>query len=167
MATQGATRLAESGAFSVSSIPQNYTDTFVSLVTGVSRGFVVQDGWSSDSGTFGDLDQTEISEQVAYGAGTGCFTGGVGSNSGYLPGNSLTSDTHSWSVADLTSAGKLTAKQACMFKDNRTGSTDIAMTRSRLHDHPRKQGCGKRQVQDHHLEAGRGRYRERRYYQSR
>ena len=130
VAKQGAAKLADSGAFSVSSIPQNYTDTFVSLVTGTSRGFVVQDGWSSDSGVFADLDETEISELVEYGAGTGCFAGAVGANSGYLPGNQLTQDTHYWDVASLTSAGKLIAKQACMFKDNRTGSIDIAMTNS-------------------------------------
>lgn len=124
------TKLAESAGFSVSSIPQNYTDTFVSLMTGASRGFVVQDGWSSDSGTFADLDQTEISELVEYGVGTGCFAGAVGNNSGYLPGNQLTKDTHSRAVASLTSAGKLTANQVCEFNDKRSSSTDIPMTRS-------------------------------------
>lgn len=131
VAKQGGVKLGESGAFSVSSIPQNYTDTFVSLLTVDSRGFKVQDGWSSDSRTFADLDQTEISELVDYSAGTGCFAASAaGNNSGYLPGNQLTTDTHSRPTAELTSAGKLVAKQACMFKDKRSGSDDIPMTKS-------------------------------------
>jgi hypothetical protein len=130
VAKQGTTALGESGAFSVSSIPQNYSDTFVSLSTGTVRGFTVQDGWESDSGTFADLDETAISELVDYDAGTGCFAGATGANSGYLPGNVLTMDHHEWDTPSLTSAGKLTAKQACMFKDKRAGSADIPMTKS-------------------------------------
>jgi hypothetical protein len=130
VATQGGVKLAESGTFSVSSIPQNYTDTFLALLTGAERGFRVQDGWSSDSRTFADLDQTEISELVDYGAGTGCFAGATGNNSGYLPGDQLTTDTHSRPTATLTSEGKLVASQACMFKDKRSGSNDIPMTKS-------------------------------------
>jgi hypothetical protein len=91
---------------------------------------VVQDGWSSDSRVFADLDETEISELVDYGSGTGPFAGATGSNSGYLPGNSLSKDTHSWDVASLTGPGTLVAKQACEFKDNRSGSADIPMTKS-------------------------------------
>jgi hypothetical protein len=131
VAKQGSTTLATSGGFSVSSIPQNYTDTFFELITGDSRGFVVQDGWSPDSGgPLSDLDKTEISELVEYGAGTGCFAGGTGRNSLYLPGNVLSKDSHSWPVSELTSPGTLVAAQVCQFKDNRSGSSDIPMTKS-------------------------------------
>lgn len=130
VASLGGSRLASSGGFSVSAIPENYTDTFLSLLTGANRGFVVQDGWSSDSGVFADLDQTEISEEVQYAAGTGCFAGVGKNNSGYLPGNILTPDTHSTPVALLTSPGSIIANQTCKFKDNRSGSVDIPMKNS-------------------------------------
>ena len=93
-AKQGGAVLATSAGFSVSAIPRDYTDTFVSLVTGARRGFVVQDGWKSDSasGSITDLDGAEISEMVEYQLpGTGCFdAAGAGANSGYLAANSLT-----------------------------------------------------------------------------
>jgi hypothetical protein len=130
VAKQGSTVLDTTGGFSVSAIPQNYSDTFVSLVTGDKRGFVVQDGWESDSGVFGDLDQTEISEQVEVTSATGCFAGTGKKNSGYLPGNVLSQDTHSSPVAPMTQAGDRVATQTCMFKDKRSGSEDIAMTKS-------------------------------------
>jgi len=122
--------VAASAGFSVSSIPQNYSDTFVSLLTGEKRGFVVQDGWESDSGTFGDLDQTEISEQVEVTSQTGCFESSGKQNSGYLAGNKLSKDTHSSPVSIMTKAGHRVAEQTCMFKDKRAGSTDIPMTNS-------------------------------------
>jgi hypothetical protein len=130
VAKHGGNTLDATGGFSVSAIPQNYSDTFVSLVTGPKRGFVVQDGWESDSGVFGDLDQTEISEQVEVTSATGCFAGVGKSNSGYLPGNVLSQDTHSSPVAPMTKAGDRVATQTCMFKDKRSGSNDIAMTKS-------------------------------------
>ena len=130
VARQGGSQVATSAGFSVSAIPQNYTDTFVRLVTGPARGFVVQDGWESDSGRFKDLDQTEISEQVEVTLATGCFTGLGKKNSGYLPGNVLTQDTHSSPVAPMTSVGQRIAQQTCMFKDKRSGSDDIPMTKS-------------------------------------
>lgn len=130
VAKRGASQLATSGAFSVSSIPQNYSDTFVRLVTGPRRGVVVQDGWESDSGVVADLNQTEIAEQVEVTSATGCFSGLGKINSGYLPGDAFSQDTHSSSVAALTKAGNKVAQQTCMFKDKRAGSTDIPMTRS-------------------------------------
>jgi len=133
-AKQGGTVLATSAGFSVSAIPRDYTDTFVSLVAGARRGFVVQDGWKSDSasGSIADLDGAEISEMVEYQLpGTGCFAAAApGANSGYLAANSLTTDTHSRSTAELTAAGVLVANQTCKFNDNRSGSTDIPMQNS-------------------------------------
>lgn len=126
-ASIGGSVIARSPGFSVSSVPQNYTDTFDSLLTGARRGFVVQDGWESDSGVFGDLDETEISEEVEVTTANGCFAGMGGSVSGYLPGNVLTKDTHSTPTAALTSPGVRIAQQTCKFKDKRSGAADIPM----------------------------------------
>lgn len=130
VARQGATILAASNTFTVSAIPQNYKDTFVSLLTGAKRGFVVQDDWQSDSGTFADLDETEISEQVEVTSSTGCFSGTGANNSGYLAGNVKSQDTHSSPASIMTAAGRREATQTCMFKDKRSGATDIPMKRS-------------------------------------
>ena len=136
-ARQGAVVVARSEPFSVSSIPTHFTDVFHSLVNTSTRiGIKVQDGWSSDSGTFGDLDQTEISEQVQYTGGTGVFAGTTsGNNSGYLSGISLTQDTHSSAKSTLTGPGYLLAQQTSIFKDNRTGAADIPMNKSGYHVH--------------------------------
>jgi len=122
--------IATSAGFSVSAIPQNWTCTFDSLITGAKRGFVVQDNWQSDSGTLGDLNETEISEEVQYGGGTGVFAGISGNNSGYLPGHVLTKDSHSIKVSALTGIGKLVANQTSKFKDKRSGAADIPMKAS-------------------------------------
>lgn len=127
VATQGGVELGRSTGFSVSSIPQRYTDVFLNDLDGASRGFVVQDGWESDSGTFADLDGTEISEEVEVTTATGCFAGTLGSVSGYLPGDSLTKDTHSTAVATLTGPGRRIAQQTCKFRDHRSGAADIPM----------------------------------------
>ncbi len=122
--------IARSAAFSVSSIPQDWTTTFVSLITGPKRGFVVQDGFSSDSGVFADLDQTMISEEVQYGVGTGTFAAVAGSNSGYIAGNVLTTDSHSTPVGLLSGVGSIEAQQTCIFKDLRAGDSDIPLRNS-------------------------------------
>jgi hypothetical protein len=130
VADWGGTRLASSNGFSVSAIPQNWTTAFSSLLTGPNRGFVVQDGWESDSGTFADLDKTEISESVEVTEATGTFTGVGGSVSGYNPGDSLTQDRHSTPVAVITGPGRRVAQQTCKFRDNRSASADIPLTNS-------------------------------------
>ncbi len=133
VAKAGAQVVGTSAPFSVSAIPRDYTDTFKSLLKDHRRGFVVQDGWKSDSasGAIADLDGAEISEMVEYQRGTGCFAGAApGQNSDYLPANRLTTDTHSRGVAELTSPGFLDANQTCKFNDKRSGSTDIPMQNS-------------------------------------
>jgi hypothetical protein len=133
MGTGPGARLATSNAFSVSAIPQNYSDTFVSVLTGNRRGIVVQDGWESDSGTFADLDKTEQSERVEHKSSSGSLAGFASNNSGYLPGDVLTTDTHSVGTARLTGTGDAFTHQTTMFKDNRTGAVDIPMTNSGFH----------------------------------
>lgn len=127
--------IARSDPFSVSSIPQDYTDVLSGLVdTSTRKGIVVQDGWESDSGVLADLDEGEISEIVEYTGGTGAFAGTTsGSNSGYLSATSLSKDTHSSAVSNLTGPGYLLSKQICIFKDKRTGAIDIPMTQSGYH----------------------------------
>lgn len=130
VAKQGTAVLAQSNSFSVASFPLNYTDTFLSLITGPSRGFVVQDGWESDSGIVADLDKTMISEEVEYGLGKGVFLGVGRSNSGYLPGDSFTVDSHSTPVTLATGVGTIDANQTSIFKDKRTEVNDVEMKNS-------------------------------------
>jgi hypothetical protein len=127
--------IARSDPFSVSSIPQDYTDVLSGLVdTSTRKGIIVQDGWQSDSGVLADLDQAEISEIVEYTGGTGAFAGTTsGKNSGYLSATSLSKDTHSFAASQLTGPGYLLSKQVCIFRDKRTGATDIPMTNSGYH----------------------------------
>ena len=130
VAKQGTTELARTDPFTVSAIPKNYKDTFVRLLTGDQRGFVVQDDWESDSGKFSDLDEAEISELVQVTSSSGSFSGNPSNTSSYLPANSKTKDTHSSATAGLTGPGTRDASQTCMFRDKRTGASDIPMKRS-------------------------------------
>jgi len=136
VAKQGAVTLAQSEAFSVSSVPQNFDDNlaFSPFLTGSERGIRVQDDWSSDSGSdsgpLSALSQTSITEVVERGAATGCFARMVFQNSGPKPGDIKSIDEHSSTVADLTSPGEITAKQASVFTDLRTGSSNVPMSNS-------------------------------------
>jgi hypothetical protein len=126
VASHGSTRLAASAGFSVSAIPQNWSVTLNALVTGPERGIDVNNNWESDSGNVADLDEAMRSEQVQYGAGTGCFAGVTGNNSGYRAANSPPLvDHHAAPVGLLTGSGKILAEQTFIFKDNRTGAVDI------------------------------------------
>jgi hypothetical protein len=128
IAKQGPTVLASSAGFSVSAIPQNWSASFNSLITGTRRGIKVDNNWESDSGNLADLDKAERSEQVQYGAGSGSLAGaGAGAqNSGYFPADSSPlTDSHGIGVAVLTGPGSLVAEQTFIFKDKRTGATDI------------------------------------------
>jgi hypothetical protein len=124
-------QLAASNAFSVAAIPQDMVLSSSTPLTGNTRGFVVTQTWSSDSGNLADLDQAAISEAVEYISSTGIFAGLGASNSGYLAasGGSLT-DTHGTPVSALTGPGTRVANQTEMFRDNRTGVTDISMRNS-------------------------------------
>jgi hypothetical protein len=130
VAKQGAATVATSAGFTVSAIPQNYNDVFARLITGTKRGFFVSDSWESDSGVVADLKETQISELVEVTSATGCFSGVGKSNSGYLAGDAFSEDEHGTPVSVMTSKGNRVAQQTCMFKDKRSGSTDIPMTRS-------------------------------------
>ncbi|MBM7774263.1 hypothetical protein JOD54_004467 [Actinokineospora baliensis] len=131
-ATLGRRVVAQSAPFAVCAVPTDWTDTLIGPVTGARRGIEVQDGWSSDGGGgLADLAETEISEQVQYSGGTGCFAGiNRGTNSGYLPGHQLTTDTHAIATSALTGVGHLVADQVSTFNEKRTGATDVPMANS-------------------------------------
>jgi hypothetical protein len=131
LARWGGQLLASSNLFSVAAIPQDMALSNHTALTGNSRGFVVTQTWSSDSGNLADLNQAQVSEAVQYVNSTGIFSGLGAANSGYLAaqGGSLT-DTHSTPVAALTGPGTRSAHQTEMFRDNRTGVTDIPMRNS-------------------------------------
>jgi hypothetical protein len=122
--------LARSNPFAVAAIPQNWTISKVSELTGPRRGLVVQDGWESDSGSVADLNETEISERVEQTSASGVLAGLGALNSGYLAGDQFTRDTHGTPAAALTGHGVRIAAQTSMFKDHRTGAADIPMTNS-------------------------------------
>ncbi|WP_394829205.1 hypothetical protein [Pendulispora albinea] len=125
------TQLAVGNSFSVAAIPQDMALSGHTPLTGATRGMVVTQTWSSDSGRLADLDEAQISEQVQYILSTGVFSGLGATNSGYIGANggSLT-DTHSTPVAALTGPGMRVANQTEMFLDNRTGVRDIPMRNS-------------------------------------
>jgi|GEM_PF-6271669 len=147
VAKNGTTVLARSAGFSVSAIPQDFEDSLNGARTaalvfgGAALGIVVNDVWDSDSQAGArnpvDLDQVTISEHVQVTTETGCLNGlGGGNNSGYLPGDEFTSDTHSTGVGwfpGRPGAGTQVLAQTSSFIDNRTNAgAPIPMPRSGL-----------------------------------
>ena len=139
VASQSGATLARSGGFSVSAIPQNFSITFNSELTGARRGIIVNNHWESDSGNVADLNEAQRSEQVQYGASSGILAGYSGLNSGFLPAHSPpTTDRHSTGVATwlrkpsitIGVIGRAVAEQVFIFNDRRTGATNIPVTRS-------------------------------------
>jgi len=131
----GATVKAESAGFTVCAHPFNYRDPYHSDVNGASIGMRVSDDWDSDSGTFADLDETEISELVAEVRSDSPPFGPRGAgravNSGYLPGDQRTIDTHTIAPRPPAGpAGKRIFDQLCIFKCKRCGATDKVMPNS-------------------------------------
>jgi hypothetical protein len=131
VARQGATIRASSSGFSVSSIPQDVSISFRSLLVGSRRGVQVNTSWGSDSGSRADLDAAEFSESVQSTSATGCFVGARPLNSGFLPANiAPLTDTHGTPVSILTGPGSRIASQTFKFNDKRSGSTDVPMRNS-------------------------------------
>lgn len=131
LARQGGAIVGQSSGFSVSAIPQNMSSPFKRLVTGDARGIVVDLNLESDSKEKADLDQVENSERIEFTGGTGIFAHSTPNTSCYLSSITPQIDTNAQGpLAALHGTGHLTAKQTFMFKDKRTGATDIPMTNS-------------------------------------
>jgi hypothetical protein len=137
VARQGTRVLASTAGFSVSSIPENMSVTLSSTsppgpcgpAVPNCRGFIVNYAWKSDSGTKADLDQAEISERVES-TGTGVFAKTTTNTSCYLSATGGLTDSHQVGADGLNSSGSLTLKQTEMFKDKRSGASDIPVTNS-------------------------------------
>jgi hypothetical protein len=140
VARQHGTLVAQSNGFSVSSIPQNMSFTFAHLATAADctapgmagcRGIVINYAWSSDSTVNADLDQALHSERVQAIALTGFFAGASGSTSCYFSSAVGQQDTHATGgLAGVSTPGISVHSQTFMFRDNRTGASEIPMTNS-------------------------------------
>lgn len=122
----------QSNGFSVAAIPQSITEGLIGPVTAPGVfGLRVSVRVDSDSGSNGDLDQCQFSEQIQVQAETGSLVGlGGGLNSGYLTCVGSFSDTHSTGAAHVTGIGTQTLGQAHIFKDLRLGVTNIPIDHS-------------------------------------
>ncbi|CAG0933352.1 hypothetical protein TFLX_03018 [Thermoflexales bacterium] len=141
VAKMGNTEVATSNDFSIASYPRDWTDTRVADVnSGGALGIIVQDGWSSDgSGNINELDEVDISELVGLdqrdnppftsGGGTSTTSG----TSGYLPGDQLTQDRHTYGRSSIdtstVASGSYTIvyTQLSVFRCARTGINDQDM----------------------------------------
>ncbi len=118
---------AESQGFTVCAHPVNYRDTYADDIDEPKRvGVVVQDGWDSDSGNFGDLDEAEDSEVVEYDPPTSppYVVTGPAKNSPYQKANALTQDSHTISRPKAGPKATWERRQVCIFKCHRCGVTD-------------------------------------------
>lgn len=130
---------ANSQPFTVCCHPIDFTDTYAAEVNTPDRlGVIVQDGWSSDNSVFTDLKEVEIKEVVDY-VGINDSPpfrprGGPASNSGYLPGDQLSQDTHSIPRASITlgRAGITEANQLSIYRCKCCGANDIVHPNSGL-----------------------------------
>lgn len=133
-ATLDGVEKAKSAGFTVCAHPIDYIDTFVRDVDGASVGVVVQDDWHSDSGTFTDLHETEISEIVDQSNADRTIPPfaplGRVRNSAYLPGDEKTQDTHSEPKPAAGPAGTARKRQLSIFKCHRCGVVDKTMPSS-------------------------------------
>lgn len=138
VAKQNGTQLANSNSFSVSSIPQNFSVSFDSLInTGSRWGIRVNNDWESDSGNVLDLDEAKRSESVSYPTKTGVFSTVALSahNSGYNPGhNPPRLDSHTLgpvtTLKNMKGNGTIIANQVFILWDKRTGAKDIPVNNS-------------------------------------
>ena len=131
----GTTVKAVSAGFTVCAHPVNYSDVFDhDIFGGGTSGIAVQDGWDSDSGTFADLDQTEIKELVNEPAPTvPPFHNDVFQHSDYMPGDQLTVDQHTITTPSRGPAADWIMPQLTIYKCKRCGCTDIVQPKSGMH----------------------------------
>lgn len=132
VAKRNGTTLAASNGFSVAAIPNRVSFVQSSLLTGTTRGFIVDYTIGSDSGALADLNGTAISERIQIITHTGVFAPTTAINtSGYILTTTPQVDTHSVGpLAALVAVGLLQLQQTFMFKDDRTGVVNIPVDRS-------------------------------------
>jgi len=137
VAMQAGTRLAASNGFSVSSIPQNLSFTFVGPVTSQDeRGFVLIYDWQSDSGerVEVDLQKAGLLERVEIASATGIFAGRPPptTQDRYCSAANALPDRHTIGppLAAFKGQGMQITKQTFMFQDLRSGAQDVPMTNS-------------------------------------
>ena len=127
------TELARSGGFSVSSVPQNWSVSFVSSINEADAvGMVALNSWVSDSGTLADMDQVKRKEQIEVTTATGPFAGVGTGVSGWRDATlgSITDSHRSNGRARLRAVGSRVANQVFIFKCERTAVTDITAKNS-------------------------------------
>lgn len=135
VAQQGTVRVAQSHAFSVSSVPQNWATSYVRSFTGSEGiGMVARNAWESDSGDVNDLDEVRRKEQVEVTAATGPYAGATQGVSGWRDATLGAIHDHHRDAprSAFRAAGSKIAKQVFIFKCDRTGVTDIPATNSGL-----------------------------------
>ncbi len=135
VAHQGGTQVAQSNSFSVSSVPQNWSTSYVSSFTGPGDiGMVARNAWESDSGNVADLDEVRRKEQVEVTTATGPYAGATQGVSSWRDATlGAIHDNHRDAPRSaFRAAGSKIAKQVFIFKCDRTGVTDIPATNSGL-----------------------------------
>ena len=143
VARQRGTQIAASGGVSVSSIPQNMSHPFNRLLSDADcpsvglpaacglRGILVHQTMDSDSGVPADLDRAQQSERIQVVTATGIFAGAAIRTGCYVSCTPSPDDANgSGGLAGQRSPGVLISSQTFMFRDNRTGASEIPMTNS-------------------------------------
>lgn len=135
VARQGATQLAASREFSVSSVPQNWSTSLVSSIAEPNAiGMVALNSWESDSGDVTDLDEVRRREQVEVTTATGPWAGAVQGVSSWRDAalGSIQDNHRDSPRASFRAIGTKIAKQVFVFKCARTAVTDIPAKNSGL-----------------------------------
>jgi hypothetical protein len=125
--------LKQSAGFSVAAIPQlwktSYKDKYA---LGGNTGIILKDTFQSDSGQVADLDAVDVAEQVKSDQGTGVLVNVVLQVGGYVAATSplITDSLFAPNAAFQTPGGELVAHQVHVFRDRRTGASNIPVTSS-------------------------------------
>ena len=143
VARQRGTQIGASGGLSVSSIPVSMSHPFNRLLSDVDctsvglpaacglRGILVHQTMDSDSGVPADLDRAQQSERIQVAIATGIFAGTTPRTGCYVSCTPSPDDANgSGGLAGQRSPGVLTFRQTFMFRDNRTGASEIPMADS-------------------------------------
>ena len=142
VARQRGTQIAASNGFSVSSIPVSMSHPFNRFLSDADctsvglpaacglRGILVHQTMDSDSGVPADLDRAKQSERIEAVTMTGIFAGATAHTGCYVSCTPSPDDANGSGVAGRRSPGVRRSKQTFMFRDNRTGASEIPMADS-------------------------------------